>query len=311
MTPRLSTIQQVAVSHGEGAMLVVAGPGSGKTRVVTERIRRLLTGGGQHFRVVALTFTNKAANEMKERLEDVAEVSDRAFVGTMHSFCTEVLAHRGHSVGITALPHIFESFQDRTPVLSDAVRSDPELLRELRNAGGPKEQSQRLDHWLDAIGEANTLLQFPETVEDAFLRRVYEAYNAGLRACGVVDFDDLLLLTYRLFDERPEIAAFYRRLYRYICVDEAQDLNEAQCRVICALCGPQYFTVLMVGDPRQAIFVWNGASPKYMDLFVHDFRATRIELNENFRSSQAVVAAARTLDGSYTVDGQLPIRGYV
>ena len=85
---------------------------------------------GQHFRVLALTFTNKAANEMKERLEEVAEAGERAFVGTMHSFCTEVLTNRGKSVGINGLPHIFESFQDRKQVLSDAVRSDPELLED-------------------------------------------------------------------------------------------------------------------------------------------------------------------------------------
>jgi len=292
-------------------MLVVAGPGSGKTRVVTERIRRLLTLPSQHFRVLALTFTNKAANEMVERLEEIPEVRQRAFVGTMHSFCTEVLANRGKSVGIIGLPHIFESFQDRKQVLSDAVRGDPELLNELRAAGGPREQNQQLDRWVAAIGEAKNALLFPETIDDAVLRRVYEAYDAGLRACGVLDFDDLLLLTYRLFEERPEIAAFYRRQYRYVCVDEAQDLNEAQYRVLCALCGREYFNIVMVGDPKQAIFVWNGASPKYMDLFERDFGAKRLELNENFRSSQAVVAAARALDDGYSVEGQLPVPGMI
>lgn len=309
MAIRLSEIQKRIVEHDDKALLVVAGPGSGKTRVVTERIRRLLTTPGQHFRVLALTFTNKAANEMRERLEDVPEASDRAFVGTMHSFCTEVLTNRGKSVGITGLPHIFESFQDRKQVLSDAVRSDPELLNELRSAGGAKEQNQRLDRWLSAIGDAKNALRFPDTLDDRLLSRLYEAYDAGLRACGVVDFDDLLVLTYRLFEERPEIAAFYRRQYRYICVDEAQDLNEAQYRVLCALCGKQYFNIMMVGDPKQAIFVWNGASPRYMDLFVQDFGATRVELNENFRCSRAVVAAARSLDQSYSVEGQLPLAG--
>jgi DNA helicase-2/ATP-dependent DNA helicase PcrA len=308
MKLRLSESQLGAVNHGDGALLVVAGPGSGKTRVVTERIRRLLT-SGQNFRVLALTFTNKAANEMAERLEDVPEAAQRAFIGTMHSFCTEVLANRGKSVGITGLPHIFESFQDRKQVLSDAVRADPELTRELRTAGDQKEQSRRLDVWLAAIGEAKNQLQFPEMVKDATLRRIYDAYDAGLRACGVVDFDDLLLLTYRLFEERPEIPAFYRRQYRYICVDEAQDLNEAQYRVLCALCGKQYLNIVMVGDPKQAIFMWNGASPRYMDSFVRDFGASSVQLNENFRSSRAVVAAAKALDERYSLEGQLPVPG--
>jgi DNA helicase II / ATP-dependent DNA helicase PcrA len=309
MKLRLSQSQQRAVDHDDGALLVVAGPGSGKTRVVTERIRRLLTTAGPNFRILALTFTNKAANEMAERLQDVPEITRRAFIGTMHSFCTEVLANRGKSVGVTGIPHIFESFQDRKQVLSDVVRSDSELFHELQSAGAQKEQNRRLDQWLGAIGEAKNLLQFPEMVEDGFLRRLYEAYDAGLRACGVLDFDDLLLLTYRLFETRPEITAFYRRQYRYICVDEAQDLNEAQYRILCALCGMDYFNIMMVGDPKQAIFMWNGASPQYMEHFVRDFRAKKIELNENFRSSQKVVAAAHTLDPMYSVDGQLPISG--
>ena len=306
---RLSQTQERIVAHLDGAMLVVAGPGSGKTRVVTERIRRLLSIPKQHFRVLALTFTNKAANEMVERLEDVEGVRERAFVGTMHSFCTEVLTNRGKSVGITGLPNIFESFQDRKQVLADAVRSDPELTQALRQAGDSKKQSQRLDQWLSAIGDAKNNLRVSEMVEDLVLRRLYEAYDAGLRACGAVDFDDLLLLTYRLFEERPEIASFYRRQYRYVCVDEAQDLNEAQYRVLCSLCGKEYFNILMVGDPKQAIFVWNGASPAYMEAFVKDFHAERVELSENFRSSQAVVSAARALDRNYVVEGQLPIEG--
>lgn len=311
MTMRLSLAQKAIVEHDQGALLVVAGPGSGKTRVVTERIRRLLTLPGQHFRVLALTFTNKAANEMVERLEDVPEITSRAFVGTLHSFCTEVLANRGKSVGVNGLPHIFESSQDRKQVLSDAVRADPDLLRELRNAGGPKEQKARIDYWLNAIHDAKNSLVFPEMLDDALLRHLYEAYDAALQACGVVDFDDLLLLTYRLFEERSEIAAFYRRQYRYLFVDEAQDLNEAQYRLLCALCGKQYYNIMMVGDPKQAIYVFNGASPKYMDLFVRDFNAKRVELSENFRSSRAVVTAAQALDRSYSVEGQLPIAGAV
>jgi len=130
-----------------------------------------------------------------------------------------------------------------------------------------------------------------------------------MRACNAVDFDDLLLLTYRLFEERPKVAEFYRRQYGYICVDEAQDLNEAQYRVLAALCGSDYRNVMMVGDPKQAIFTWNGANPKYMDLFERDFGAKKIELTQNFRSSRAVVSAARALDPSYSVEGQLPIEG--
>ena len=311
MSVRLTAIQRQVVAHGTGALLVVAGPGSGKTRVLTERIRRLLEDPSQHFRILALTFTNKAANEMKERLNDVPDILKRAFVGTLHSFCMEVLANRGKPIGVEGLPNIFESFDDRRQVLANAVRSDPQLSAALRDAGEPKEQQRKLSSWLERISDLKNSLVLPSMVEDADERRLYEGYDAQLRASAALDYDDLLLLTYRLFAERPKIADFYQRQYKYICIDEAQDLNEAQYRLLVSLCGAEFTNVMMVGDPRQAIYVWNGADPKYLDLFQRDFKAKKLELTENFRCSKTVVAAARRLDSSYTVEGQLPIEGAV
>lgn len=309
MPASLSLTQQKIVDHGEGALLVVAGPGSGKTRVLTERVRRLLTEVEGHFRILALTFTNKAANEMIERLSEFPDVRLRAFIGTFHSFCMEVLADRGKPVGIDSMPVVFESYKDRKLVLLQSASTDPQLNRVLRNAVSPKEQANLLSHWLEMISQMKNELTLPEAIEDPIERRVYETYNDGLRASGALDFDDLLLLVYRLFIERPKIADFYRRQYRFICIDEAQDLNEAQYQVLRALCGTEQKNVMMVGDPKQAIFVWNGASPQYMDLFAKDFCATRVQMDENFRSSRAVVEAARLIAPGYEVQGQLPIRG--
>ena len=311
MTPSLSSSQERVVAHREGALLVLAGPGAGKTRVLTERIRRLLAGEAGHFRVLALTFTNKAANEMVSRLSDVPEIRERAFIGTLHSFCMEVLANRGKSVGLDGLPHLFESYQDRKQALADAVAADPILAAELQSAEGPKERGATLSRWLQAISDAKAALLLPHMVEDDLERRVYEVYDAELRASSALDFDDLLLLTYRVFEETPKIAGFYRRQYRYICLDEGQDLNEAQYRLLCALCGSEHKNVMVVGDPKQAIYVWNGADPKYLDLFARDFDADRAELNDNYRSSLSVVSAAKALNPTYAVEGQLPIRGLV
>lgn len=311
MTINLTPSQQRVVDHNDGALLVVAGPGSGKTRVLTERIRRLLKVPNEHFRVLALTFTNKAANEMVERLEDVPDIATRAFIGTMHSFCTEVLANRGKSIGINGLPNIFDSYQDRKQILQDAVNAHPDLKAEINNEPDPKSRSRRLDDWLKAIGDCKNNLTVPEMVDDERFRRLYEEYNDQLRASDAVDFDDLLLMTYRLLEERPKIASFYRRQYRYICIDEAQDLNEAQYRVLCALCGSEFLNILMVGDPKQAIFMWNGAHPKYLDLFEKDFNAHKIELEENFRSARKIVQAAKSLDPAYDIQGVLPIEGEV
>jgi len=306
---KLSQRQQEAVNHGDGAILIVAGPGSGKTRVLTERVRRLLTEVQGHYRILALTFTNKAANEMKERLAEFENIEQRAFLGTFHSFCLEVLATRGEGVGINAIPTVFESYQDRKQVLLQAVMSDPALQSELYQIADPKEQSKRLSYWLETISALKGDLLQPEAVEDDLMSRVYAAYNSGLSASSAYDFDDLLFLTYRLFTERPKIADFYRRQYRYILVDEAQDINEAQYRILQSLCGQTYRNVMLVGDPKQAIFVWNGADPKYLDLFGKDFQATKIVLTDNFRSSKAVVEAAKKLAPEYSVLGQLPING--
>ncbi len=311
MTVRLTAIQKQVVEHGEGALLVEAGPGSGKTRVLTERVRRLLAQPGEHFRVLALTFTNKAANEMVERLDDVPDIRKRAFIGTLHSFCMEVLANRGKPVGVDGLPNIFESFDDRKLVMANAVRADPHLTALLKQKGDTKEQQKALSRWLERVSELKNALVYPSEVENGDERLLYEGYDAELRASAALDYDDLLLLSYRLFEERPKIAEFYQRQYRYICIDEAQDLNEAQYRLLASLCGETFRNIMAVGDPKQAIYVWNGADPKYLDMFATDFGATRVVLNENFRCSKAVVTAARRLDQSYSVEGQLPIAGEV
>lgn len=306
---RLSKAQLGVVEFDNGPLLVVAGPGSGKTRVLTERVRRLLSAAPGHFRVLALTFTNKAANELSERLKDLGDLRQRAFIGTMHSFCLEILSDRGKPVGVTGTPQIFEQAQDRKQVLLDAVMADPLLRSNLASAGDAKAKSQRLDLWLRAISHAKTHPISHQNFDDGTERQIFDAYNAGLRASGAFDFDDLLLLTYQLFTENPKLADFYRRLYKYVCLDEAQDLNEAQYAVLQALCGADFDNVMMVGDPKQSIYGFNASGPEYMDQFRTEYGATYVELTENFRSSKAVVDVACALEPSYRVDGQLPIAG--
>lgn len=307
----LSRSQQEVVDHDEGAILVVAGPGSGKTRVLTERVRTLLQRPKAHFKVLALTFSNKAANEMAERLESLGDQKQRATVSTLHGFCLELLADRGKAIGVGGHPQIFERSQDRRQILMLAVNADPLLWGELAEAGTPRDQSYRIDDWLREISriKAHPLTGVPKA--GSFEEHLLEAYNAGLAASGAYDFDDLLLLAYRLLSEVPQVAGLYRRIYRYICVDEAQDLNEAQYVVITSLCGDSFRNVMMVGDPKQSIYGFNTSSPRFMEDFAQNFGAKRIELTENFRSSQMVVRAARQLIPSYSVEGQLPIAGWV
>jgi DNA helicase-2/ATP-dependent DNA helicase PcrA len=311
-TIRLSTAQRQVVDFGEGALAVIAGPGSGKTRVLTERIRRLLTQVPGHFRVLALTFTNKAAKEMTDRLADLTEARKRAFIGTLHGFCLDVLADRGKHIGLATMPQIFEQYQDRKQILAQAVNDDAMLQAEISHLD-TKEQGQRLDFWLKSIGniKAHPLTTAVSGIGDPVLARVYEGYNAGLQACGACDFDDLLLYTYQLFTDVPQVADLYRRVYGYVCVDEAQDLNEAQYAVIRALAGEVFRNIMMVGDPNQSIYGFNTSSPEYLtDEFKADFGASEIHLEENYRSSRAVVRVAQSLDPTYTVKGQLALDGW-
>ena len=131
-------MQRQVVEFGYGPLLVVAGPGTGKTRVLTERVRHLLSESREHFRVLALTFTNKAAREMEQRLEDLGEVGNRTFIGTLHGFCLDMLSNRGKPVGIVSTPQIFEQFSDRRQVLAEAVAADPLLNDELMMASDSK-----------------------------------------------------------------------------------------------------------------------------------------------------------------------------
>jgi DNA helicase-2/ATP-dependent DNA helicase PcrA len=307
---RLSRQQKLVVEHGEGPLLVVAGPGSGKTRVLTERIRRLLSEPG-HFRILALTFTNKAANEMRERLEDLGDTRQRAAISTMHSFCLDLLTERGKLVGVDGLPNIFEQFKDRKEILLKAAAQDPMLSWELDQIEDSKGRNMRIDDWLQSISWAKAHPITCAELDDDLSRQVIEAYDAGLRACNAYDFDDLLLLAYKLLSNHPKIADFYRRLYKFVCIDEAQDLNEAQYAVLKTLCGEDFKNVLMVGDPKQSIYGFNTSSPEYMNNFRDEFGAPQVDLTENFRSSRAVVSVARSLEPNYLVAAQLPIAGAV
>jgi DNA helicase-2/ATP-dependent DNA helicase PcrA len=306
---RLSAQQAEVVSHVEGPLLVEAGPGSGKTRVLTERIRHLLTNVPGHFRILALTFTNKAADEMKDRLLDLGGERERAFIGTLHSFCLDLLTERGKLVGVEGTPNIFEQFKDRKEVLLKSINEDPMLSDEINQIQELKERNQRVDAWLAGISNIKSHPISCAVIEDELTQRVFDSYEAGMRACNAYDFDDLLLLAYKLLVGNPKLADIYRRLYKFVCIDEAQDMNEAQYAVICALCADGFTNVMMVGDPRQSIYGFNMSSPEYMERFGVDFAAKRIELTANYRSSRAVVKVAQSLDPNYMVAMQLPIEG--
>jgi len=296
-----SATQKKIVENTEGAMAVIAAAGSGKTRVLTGRIAYLLQNIPGSYRILALTFTNKAAEEMKSRLSSIPNVNERVFIGTIHSFCLNILREKGHIIGFAEMPHIFEKETDRIEVVAEVFKRN-KLLTGFYNQKEEKDQKKLLYDALEYISRRKRNLQFniSEIPEELIL--LYDDYNAILREQNAIDYDDIILLSYRIFIERPKVVEIYRKLYSYICVDEAQDLNFAQYEFIKTLCSSIHKNVLMVGDDKQAIFGFNGSDKKYFsETFVDEFQAQKIFLYENYRSSKIVIKIANSIF-SHSID---------
>lgn len=319
MTYHLTFNQEEVVNFLDGSLLVIAGAGSGKTHVLTERVRNLVLHKKGHYRVLALTFTNKAAIEMKERLKDIKDLGNKTFIGTIHNFCMDILSTRGEVVGINHDFHIFGSEQDRMDVLKQVIESSPQLQNYFHQQSNQK--GFLLRRILDYISGQKRQLVSPLTNEilsssfqdeEKVFSYVYREYDNLLRSQNALDYDDLIFLTYRIFTERPAIARFYQKLYKYLCIDEAQDLNYSQYQLIKAFCGENYKNIMMVGDPNQAIFGFIGASSNYMsESFKFDFNPKVIYLNENFRSAESIVKVAKKLEPTMQTNTTLPIKGAV
>jgi DNA helicase-2/ATP-dependent DNA helicase PcrA len=291
---KLSPIQQKIVSFGQGAILVKASAGSGKTRVLTERIKKLLETTKR--KILAITFTNKAGEEMKERLGNLDEIKNRLFIGTFHGFCQQVLENHGQMIGFADIPHIFEDESDRLKLIEQAIQQTPSYQKNYENLDS-KQKKELCYRALNFISEVKRKLlseeQLLEQNNDKELVLLYATYQDILNSQNAIDFDDLILLTYNLFIANPKISALYRRTYEYICIDEAQDLNYAQYQLLRSITIDENRNVMMVGDPNQSIFAFNGSSSEYMSqMFVEDYQPNIIELKENYRSSKKVLEAA-------------------
>lgn len=311
MRVNLSEKQRQIVEFTDGALLVEAGPGSGKTRVLIERIKHLIN-NSKRGKVLALTFSNMAADEMKTRLSEdnsFEENVDRVTVGTIHSFCLDLVQSRGNLIGLNSDIVLFENENDRKTVLKDAFIDNPELNAFISNYSDKQRILQRS---LQLISERKKTFILPEncTDNDPF-PLIYSEYNRKLIEQNAMDFDDILFFAYRILVENPRVVQMYNSLYKYICVDESQDLNFAQYQVIKALCGTSFKNLMLVGDANQSIYGFNGSSSVYMSKnFVEDFKPTRFILNENYRSAKRIVEFANQLEHydsvtNYVYDGEL------
>ncbi len=285
----LTDAQREAVTHMEGPLLILAGPGSGKTRVITRRVAYLLASAVKPYRILAITFTNKAAAEMRRRIEQVVPNS-RVWISTFHSLGVRLLRQYAERLGLDRNFTIYDQ-ADRTRLVKsavelakmDTVRFSPETLQ-------------------SAISKAKNQLLFPnayaKTAKDFFSQTVagvYEAYEKKLRDANALDFDDLLLWPAVALKNDSELRAELDARFQYVLIDEYQDTNRAQYAIARGL-SVDHPNLCVVGDPDQSIYRWRGADIRNILDFERDFPGARvIRLERNYRSSKAILAAADKL----------------
>ncbi len=282
----LNPRQKEAVLHGEGPLLILAGAGSGKTRVIVHRIVHLIRKQGISPRnILAVTFTNKAAAEMKERVEKLLSGGEVPLISTFHSTCVRILRREIHHLGYTANFAIYDD-KDAERLLKDIIRE--QNLDEKKYP--PRMFSSAIDDCKNA-GKGPEDLPGGDPVGDT-IARVYAAYQERLRRCNALDFGDLIMLTVRLFDSHQDILDHYRERFQWILVDEYQDTNPIQYRLVRLLAGKR-MNLCVVGDDDQSIYRWRGADIRNILDFEKDFPGVMVvKLEQNYRSTQTILTAA-------------------
>lgn len=292
----LSPIQREVVEWGTGSLFVLAGPGSGKTRVLTCRIARILDlTRDKNFRILALTFTNKAADEMRRRIADyVPGLENRLSMGTFHSFCADVLRQQGSHLGINPNFNIYSLEDDLQAVLSKAIM---EVKRNSDVEIRPDKNLLSVIHSLKSRlilpEKCSVLFHDNEMGEQAAL--LYKAYEDELAKSNALDFDSLIFETYKLFTVYPAIAKRYRTVYQYLCIDEFQDTNYSQYSLVRAFTADEYKNVFIVADDDQIIYQWNGASYKRIEELIDNYSPKKIQLPLNYRCPPEIVKLANNL----------------
>src|ERR687884_1381778 len=288
----LNPAQRDAVLATEGPLLVIAGAGSGKTRVLTHRVGHLITDCGvKTNEILAITFTNKAANEMKERLEDLLGPAARGlWILTFHAACGRILRREAPRLGYRTNFTIYDQ--------ADQIRLVKQCLDELER--DPKRFVPRGIH--AQISNAKNNLVGPEAYRervasfyDQTVADVYDLYQRRLFASNAVDFDDMLMLTVQVLENFPEARERWQNAFRYIVVDEYQDTNHAQY-VLLKVLSRTHMNVCAVGDPDQSIYAFRGADIRNILDFERDFPGTRtIPLEQNYRSTNSILGAANAV----------------
>lgn len=287
---KLNPAQKEAVEHGDGPLLVFAGAGSGKTRALTYRIANLVTNCGVDPRsILAVTFTNKAAKEMKERISDLsgAAALGQMWVGTFHAICARMLREHGTKIGLDSNFVIYDD--------DDQLR----LVRECLEQLGLDEKDNNPRQLLTKISGAKEQLVLPDDYMKVFSSnydqltgRVYPLYQRKLQANNALDFDDLIMNAVRLLTERPDVRDHYQSRFKYVLVDEYQDINYSQFQLVKSI-ADKHRNICCVGDDDQSIYSWRGADVGIILSFQKSFpNAKIVKLEQNYRSTRNILDAA-------------------
>jgi DNA helicase-2/ATP-dependent DNA helicase PcrA len=295
---QLNEAQRAPVLQKEGPMIIIAGAGSGKTRVLTIRIAYLMHQGIDAFNILSLTFTNKAAREMKNRIADIVGASEakNLWMGTFHSIFAKILRSEADKLGYPSNFTIYDS--------QDSLRAISGIIKEMqldRDIYKPKQILSRISTFKNSLITVKAYFNDPDLQEaDAMAKKprmgeIYQAYVDRCFKSGAMDFDDLLLKTNELLTRFPDVLAKYQNRFRYILVDEYQDTNHSQYLIVRAL-SDKFQNICVVGDDAQSIYAFRGANINNILNFQKDYQGVQTyRLEQNYRSSRNIVEAANTV----------------
>ena len=287
----LNIDQQKAVLKTDGPMIILAGAGSGKTRVLTHKVIYLIKEKNvSPFNILMVTFTNKAAKEMKERIQNMYDSDDKPTIGTFHSICAKLLRIEGKHIGFTEKFTIYDSV-DALDAVKEAMQKANVSVKDFKPSSVYSTISQAKNQLVTDLEYLNLARgYFQETVS-----KVYPFYQRILKENNALDFDDLILRTIELFQKNPEILLKYQEKFKYILVDEYQDTNQAQY-ILTKLLSKKYQNICVVGDFSQSIYSFRGANFQNLITFKNDFKNVEtFSLSQNYRSTQTI------LDSAYSV----------
>jgi len=286
----LNERQLAAVAHTKGAVLVLAGAGSGKTRVLTHRVAKLIEEGTSPYNILALTFTNKAANEMKDRIFSlVGKPANDIWIGTFHAVCLKILMFNIEQIGYKKGFVIYDA-DDSLALIKRIMKNSRYDLSEATpktikyNISSAKNDGYTFDTYLTQFSDFD-----PKEYEHEATAYAFEKYDKELKANNALDFDDLLIKTIELFEKNKETLHYYQSKFQYVLVDEYQDTNEVQYRLVKMLAS-LHKNIFVVGDDDQSIYGWRGANIENIYNFEKDFKGAAVyKLEQNYRSHQRIL----------------------